>query len=322
MSKVKIPTKGKEYTALLYSSKLDVKDYECDAQDVKCVSDLGTELSSIDYDWLQNVDDTMLKTGFNSFITLDSEDMASRNYLCKRLRKLPESVVNVLNMCLDEYFLKKLGCPDFTIANFDDDNGFSSLDVTISESPDNEDALLVNSHIIISDKSEDCNTVSFSKEDFYNKNIPSSYVSFTDMVNLVLKEFKGITVDRLSLYMSSNLAVDLKNGYNKNAFSYFIGVSRVYDMNWWVSDNPVPLTDSTYEVCIMIVPTHSRCVVKRKDYYKRVLEYINSKDCDIDWEEIEDVNGNVIGYKNSFCKLMKNDTVESLMSRDVNSMKK
>lgn len=315
--------KGKEYIALLESGILETYDYKCDSETVEYIDELSYILNSADItDWMCNLDKTMLKTGFNSFITLESEDYARRHYLCKKLKNIPKSVHNIFNLYLDLFYEKEKSRQGFNMYAYDDEEGCSLLEVDITESSDNKDALTIFAHILDGAQSfEEVDCVSYSKEDFYSKNIPSEYTSFTDTVNSVLREFKGVTIDRLSLFMASNLAVDFKNDYNKEAFSYFIGISRMYNSHWWIPENPKPITKDTYEICIMVVPTHSPCVVKRKDYYKRVLEYINSKDCDIDWEEIEDVNDNVIGYKNSFCKLMKNDTVESLMSRDINSIK-
>lgn len=315
---------SKEYIALLHSGKLDVYNCKRGFNSIEELDDLAYDLNStgISY-WMQSVDSEMIKTGFRSFITLESEDTARRFYLCKKLKKLPNSVHNALFKYLDLFYSKEKSTPGFNKYAYDDELGCASLEIDITETPDNKDALSINSSILSGEGLyEEYDTVSFSKEDFYNKNISSEYLCFVDMVNSVLKEFSSIVIDKLSLFMASNLAVDFKNEHNKEAFSYFIGISRMYERNWWVTENPDPITDDTYEICIMVVPTYSPCVVKRKDFYKSLLEYINSNDCDIDWAEIEDENGNVIGYKNSFCKLMKNDTVESLIAKDMNYIKK
>lgn len=316
--------KGKEYIALLCSGKLETYTYECDFNGIADVDNLVYELNGKDmFWWMNGLDESMLKTGFKSFITLESEDIARRYYLCKKLKKLPDSVYTILNRYFDLFYSKEKSNSDFDASSYDDNLGCASLEVNISESLDDENALSIDSNITYGEGMYDeGNPVSFSKEDFYAKNISPEYECFTDMVNSVLKEFKGITVDKLSLFMASNLAVDLKSEFNKDAFSYFIGISRVYKKNWCVPENPNPATEDTYEVCIMVVPTYSSCVVKRKDYYKSLLGYINSSDCDVDWEEINDKNGEVIGYKNKFYNVMKDDTVDSLVQKDVNTMKK
>lgn len=328
----------KEYNALLNNGELEVYDISADRgyKDFKrLLLGLKNDFNTVSVDWIESVDKKMVETGFTSVITLnpEDEDLYSEYFLCKKLKSLPDSVWKLLNMNLDDAYNLIMEGGDFLFDILSNDYGCSRIITTFFESYDNEDEISIQTEIILGDGVEDFEFFNVSpagfcsrinKDDFYSNNIPSEYKFLTDIVKLVTKSLKGITIERLSVHMTTNLAIDLKNEYNKGTFSYFVGLSRTFRNNPNIDYKPDPVTKDTYDVAIIVHPTNNPCVVKRRSYYERLLEFVNSDECE-EWELEEifaDDEETVIGYNTYEGTIMKDDTVESLIAKDMDYIKK
>lgn len=328
----------REYNALLNSGELKIYNISAD----KDYKDFKRLLLALKYDfhtvvddWIVSVDKKMVETGFTSVITLNSEDedLYDEYFLCKKLKSLPDSVWKLLNINLDDAYNLLMENEDFLFDILSNDYGCSRIVTTFFESPDNEDDILIQTDITLGDGVEDfeffdvspagfCTRI--SKIDFYSNNISPEYKFLLDIVKSVMKSLKGITIEMLSIYMTTNLAIDLKNEYNKGTFSYFMGLSRTFRNNPNLNYNPDPVTKDTYDVAIIVHPTNNPCVIKRRSYYERLIEFVNSDECE-EWELEEifaDGKETVIGYSTYEGTIMKDDTVESLIAKDMDYIKK
>lgn len=276
---------------------------------------------------LDYMDDRMESTGFSSYIGISRYYDEYVEYLCKKLSKLPASAVKGLAGYMDMYYSSYWYNQDFRPEVFD--GSFqSTLEVGITGL--DEDNIELTADFWYGEGSNFDERCIFSKKNFFEKNIPSGLTPFVDVVNSMLSLFNGknIDIERVTLYLVSNLAVDLENPVNTGTFSYFMGISRVFEDHWNPDD---PLTSDTYEVALIAVPDKTSCVIKKKDYYERLLSFIKdgisgwiwTQGCNV-WSDTAD-GGYLVPYDfggEGTVAVYPSDTPEKIIEREMSIIKK
>lgn len=197
-----------------------------------------------------SMDDKMLSVGLPDVLLLDSGDRATCCYAAKLREYFDGPTTRLLKSLYETHKLhcyhqsETTPCINFFegIETLPEDNEVDCV-ITITDSPNNSDVVVVdcfNGFIPIHDvkvprwEFEAC-TGKFSRLFKVAWRYLNKYIEL------------GISIDKLTFYISGHVFTDINKASN---FVCAEGISRVFDSVWWVPDNPIPLTEDTYEAIV------------------------------------------------------------------------
>lgn len=230
----------------------------------------------------------------------------------------------------------------------------SHYSVDIFEPLGDEDKLLVNMSAMYGEGDSVSPSANiYSKESVYSGN-PELPPGLSEVVIDVVNRFKGITLDKLEIEVVGNIFMDFMNTHNDKLYDVFIGVDRAFKPTcsiWGDFDSKLN-SEYSYVARIVVIPKKPCiAVAKRRSYYECLLGFLKEASKELsatgEFEEIDDENAiiegsrTLVGFKvpswqpkndpdeskdyvnikaiptNNYCTIKVDDTVESLMAREL-----
>lgn len=202
----------------------------------------------------------ILNLGFSSFIILQEGDRKIC-YACKRLNKLPNSVLSLgIN-----YFTQSQRRESLVASR----EGYSlvkdSLSLLFFSITEKKDTIKISGHFNIDRRIHNYKDYYYPQNDFWNKNVSEKrHELFVDLLKAVIPQFNDMLIDRVSFFLYSSFNNNIENGIRENKYAYFLGVSPFYEIPYYVDSSSFESSNyqhkypnkkrMTYDVSIIILP--------------------------------------------------------------------
>lgn len=190
----------------------------------------------------------------------DDEGDVARQWAAKKLKKLPEYAIATINSFLSGYRDKII----FDLETVSDTTGWMSVQI----SGEDENTLSLKGYLDYTEGETQSSSCRYSKVDFFQKHVSKGHECLVDMVNGVVKLFKGVDVETVRVFMLGDIWVDFSVAENFDRYDYFMAI----DEN---------RTDGMYSVCLFMAPKEENdgpVVVKIPKYYSEAIRCLEEEE--------------------------------------------
>lgn len=223
-----------------------------------CADDMHmSEPNSVSVLPVPSMDETMINTGYDCCLHIETNDYARAYFLAKEVYSIPVYLLKYMCGLVESGWKAIQECNKDRLQDFlCEANGYiealsGGVQVVISGVDDG--VVSVNLSVACGSENEYGFVKNYSSNDFWDGKVDEMFGLLPKIVGNILDEYKGVKIDNVWLYYLCG--VDIVHSFNK-AKEYqkriFKGISREFENIWFVPNNPFPRTEDTYTVGLFI----------------------------------------------------------------------